>query len=110
MCLILLDWLEDPIILPCCGKVISKIPLHECVKDQAEGERKCPNCARTLGNFNILNSPVSLNILNIVKRFKESNPLILQTRNHPAKLVLNEKVGLIGWNMKVQHIKLFWVN
>jgi len=62
MCPILLDWLEDPIIMPCCGKTVSKIPLHECVKDIGNGERKCPNCAKLLGNFDILNAPISLNI------------------------------------------------
>lgn len=33
MCPILLDWLEDPIIMPCCGKAVSKIPLHSCMED-----------------------------------------------------------------------------
>jgi ankyrin repeat protein len=96
MCPILLDWLEDPIILPCCGKAISKIPLHECLKDQIEGERKCPNCNRALGHFNILGAPVSLNILNIVKRFKESNPLYL-TNKKPSNQISPEWEGRVDW-------------
>jgi len=96
MCPILLDWLEDPIILPCCGKAISKIPLYECVKDQLGAERKCPNCAMSLTNFDILGAPISLNILNIVKRFKESNPLYL-TNKKPSNQISPEWEGMVDW-------------
>jgi hypothetical protein len=75
MCPILLDWLEDPIIMGCCGKSVSKLPLYECVKHM--DDKRCPNCNKNINNFDILNAPVSLNILNIVKRFKESNPLYM---------------------------------
>jgi hypothetical protein len=66
MCPILLDWLEDPIIMGCCGKAVSKLPLYECVKDL--DNKKCPNCNKNINNFDILNAPVSLNILNIVNQ------------------------------------------
>jgi len=96
MCPILLDWLEDPIILPCCGKAISKIPLYECVIEQVVGVRKCPNCTRALGNLDILGAPVSLNILNIVKRFKETNPLYL-TNKKPSCQISLEWEGRVDW-------------
>jgi len=96
MCPILLDWLEDPIIMPCCGKAISKIPLYECVKEQLVGEKKCPNCSKLIGNFDILNAPISLNILNIVKRFKESNPLYL-TNKKPSNQISSEWEGMVDW-------------
>lgn len=96
MCPILLDWLEDPIIMPCCGRAVSKIPLYECVKDIEHCERKCPNCAKLLGNFNILNAPVSLNISNIVKRFKELNPLYLSNKK-PSSQISPEWEGNIDW-------------
>ena len=88
--------MEDPIILPCYGIAISKIPLYECVKDQVVGERKCPNCTRALGNWDILGAPVSLNILNIVKRFKESNSLYL-TNKKPSCQISPEWDGRVDW-------------
>ena len=98
MCPILLDWLEDPIIMPCCGKAVSKLPLHECIKDL--DNKKCPNCNKNINNFDILNAPVSLNILNIVKRFKESNPLYLsnlaQQKKNQNKISLDWE-GKIDW-------------
>ena len=96
MCPILLDWLEDPIIMPCCGKAVSKIPLHSCMEDIGIGERKCPNCSKSLGNFDILNAPISLNILNIVKRFKESNPLYLSNKKL-SNQISPEWEGKIDW-------------
>ena len=96
MCPILLDWLEDPIIMPCCGKAVSKIPLHECIKDIFNTERKCPNCSKSIKDFDILNAPVSLNILNIVKRFKESNPLYL-TNKKPNKNICMDWEGKVDW-------------
>ena len=96
MCPILLDWLEDPIIMPCCGKAISKIPLYECVKNQTIEERKCPNCVRTIGGFDIINTPVSLNIVSIVKRFKESNPLYLSNKKSSCQ-ISPEWEGSINW-------------
>ena len=96
MCPILLDWLEDPIIMPCCGKAVSKVPLHECMNGIDNGERKCPNCVKLLGNYDILNAPISLNILNIVKRFKESNPLYLSNKK-PSNQISPEWEGKIDW-------------
>lgn len=96
MCPILLDWLEDPIIMGCCGKAVSKIPLHECVKDL--DDKRCPNCNRNISNFDILNAPVSLNILNIVKRFKESNPIYPSNLNSKQKKKISpDWEGKIDW-------------
>lgn len=50
--------------MPCCGKAISKFPLYECVKDQLGCERKCPNCSKSIGGFDILNA------LDIIKYLK----------------------------------------
>lgn len=96
MCPIMLDWLEDPIIMPCCGKAVSKIPLYECMKDIIIDERKCPNCVKSLGNFDILNAKISLNILNIVKRFKELNPLYLSNKK-PSNQISPEWEGGVDW-------------
>lgn len=96
MCPILLDWLEDPIIIPCCGKAVSKLPLYECVKDIVD--KRCPNCNKNINNFDILNAPVSLNILNIVKRFKESNPLYMSNLVQKKKNQISlDWEGKIDW-------------
>ena len=96
MCPILLDWLEDPIIMPCCGKAVSKLPLYECVKDIHD--KKCLNCNKNINEFDILNAPVSLNILNIVKRFKESNPLYLSSiKLSKSKQISPDWEGKVDW-------------
>ena len=96
MCPILLDWLEDPIIMPCCGKAVSKLPLYECVKDIEN--KRCLNCNKNINNFDILNTPVSLNILNIVKRFKESNPLYISNLTQQKKNQISlDWEGKIDW-------------
>lgn len=43
-CPITLDWLEDPICVPCCGKAFSRSSLAQWVRSA----RTCPACSQTL--------------------------------------------------------------
>ena len=95
MCPITMDWLEDPIIMPCCGKAISKIPLYECITDL--DNYQCPNCTKNINNFDILNAPVSLNIIELVKRFKESNPLYYSNKKKSNEKISPDWEGQIDW-------------
>lgn len=76
---ITLDYFEMPISLPCCGKCFSKMPLINHF--EISNNKKCPNCNACLNNFNILEAPISLNLANIVEKFKLENPNVLPKRN-----------------------------
>lgn len=67
MCPITMDWLEDPITLPCCGRAISRIPMIEWTQQS----NTCPACNKELDNFNPQACPKSINIAYMVEKAKE---------------------------------------
>lgn len=62
ICPITLSPLEDPILLPCCGKSASR----DAVITWFENSQVCPNCRENLENFNPQTTPRNLVIQNIL--------------------------------------------
>ena len=52
MCPIMLDWLDDPISLPCCGR---------------EQSLDCPLCTRNIGHVNPYSIPKSVNLAYMIE-------------------------------------------
>lgn len=66
ICPITMDWLEDPITTPCCGRAFSRSSLQE-LKVANEGEITCPVCREDMGSFDIDYAPKNIAIANIVE-------------------------------------------
>ena len=82
ICPLTLDWLEDPITLPCCGRSISRVPFVIWQNNS----NLCPLCKQALGTFNGRSVPKSVNLAYLVEQAIASNqpkPEIKKTS--PAK-------------------------
>jgi len=66
MCPITMDWLEDPITLPCCGRAISREPMVQW----KQNSDNCPACNQQLDNFNPMTVAKSINIAYLVEKAK----------------------------------------
>ena len=66
ICPITMDWLEDPITTPCCGRAFCRSSLQE-LKAVNEGELTCPICREDMASFDIDNAPKNIAIANIVE-------------------------------------------
>lgn len=87
-----LDWLEDPIALPCCGRAISR----ETILQHVRSNNTCPMCRSSLHNFNVSNAPKLVNIAYMVEQCKrESNPTELLTPQNQTN---------VGWKGKLQYL------
>ncbi|ARF10152.1 ankyrin repeat protein [Hokovirus HKV1] len=64
ICPITLTLLQDPINLPCCGNVISRLPLKEYFNTLPNS--KCPLCRKNLDNFNVDLAPKVVNIASMI--------------------------------------------
>ncbi|KAL9641803.1 hypothetical protein ABK040_011789 [Willaertia magna] len=79
-CPISKDLLEDPIVVPCCGRAFSRQSLLDYFSfhnenfnensDENFNERSCPCCRGTLTNFNIEQAPKNVNLSSLVETFK----------------------------------------
>jgi len=83
ICPISLDLLEDPIILPCCGRAISRLALIQSI----EFNLTCPLCRHDLQNVNISAIPTCVNLAYLVEEARKTT--ILPT--------LKEEEILDGW-------------
>lgn len=77
-----LDWLEDPVTLPCCGRTVSRTPLLVSLNIT----QQCSLCRGDLSNYNALTAPMSRNIAYLVEEAKrvsgELPPPGPETPNH----------------------------
>lgn len=60
---ITLDWLDDPISLVCCGKIISRLSLTTALVNRPE----CPLCNTNLDHFDADSAPMCPNIAYMVE-------------------------------------------
>ena len=67
-CPITCDLLEDPIISPCCGRAFSRSSLINCL----EASDFCPICKSDISNFDVMNSPKSVNLNYMIDSFKKN--------------------------------------
>ena len=73
-----LDWLEDPVTLPCCGRTVSRTPLLVSLNIT----QQCSLCRGDLSNYNALTAPMSRNIAYLVEEAKNKElRSILKERN-----------------------------
>ena len=70
MCPLLLDYLEYPIVLSCCGRAISRDPLIEYMDHYGHN---CPLCRADLGGFDPRTAPKSINLAYLVDEAKNEN-------------------------------------
>ena len=69
ICPITHDLLVDPIILPCCGKAISRQSLIDCKKYNNE----CPLCRHNIANFDPEIAPKCVNINYMLEKINQKN-------------------------------------
>lgn len=99
MCPITLDWLDDPIVLGCCGKAISRKPLL----DHLDNSNLCPCCNDDISNIDFRSIPKAVNIAYMVEQIKnkEKKPItkkisgiihkIYDNKDIIGKLVIDSK-------------------
>jgi ankyrin repeat protein len=68
---ITLDWLEDPISLPCCGRAISRESLKTLQSELLSD--LCPLCRKHMNGFNALNAPKAINLSYLVEQVIATN-------------------------------------
>lgn len=68
MCPITMDYLEDPISLPCCGRGISRMSLVACLEEN----QHCPLCKADLSHTDPMAMPKSINLAYMVEDAKKS--------------------------------------
>lgn len=90
ICPITQELMDDPILLPCCGQAISRLPLVQFLADS----RTCPLCRGDLSNFNAVNAVRLANIASLVEeaRLRENPPVALF---EPESNILQGKLVLL---------------
>jgi ankyrin repeat protein/uncharacterized protein YegL len=72
MCPISLDWLEDPITLPCCGRAVSRESIQSIQSlldfNNLSSSLLCPICRSDLSNFDVNGAVKSINIAYMVEQ------------------------------------------
>lgn len=95
-CPICLDWLEEPIISPCCGNAISR----QCFATWLENARTCPVCRTNLNDFNPQIAPTSKNIIDMVTEAQNNNVQIPA----PVPIFPEQKNPNQGWFGMIKRI------
>ena len=68
-CPITHDYLQDPILLPCCGKMVSRNPLL----DWFQKKMICPLCNANLTNFDAVNAVTIKDIISMIEAKKKQD-------------------------------------
>lgn len=68
---ITLDWLEDPISLPCCGRAISRESLKVLQAELLSA--LCPLCRKNMNGFDALTAPKAINLSYLVEQVIATN-------------------------------------
>lgn len=80
LCPITQDLLQDPVNLPCCGKVISR---QAGINYFATLEYpKCPCCRAEIPDFDIINTPRNVTLAYLVEQFR--NPIEALIQDNPS--------------------------
>jgi len=80
LCPITQDLLQDPVNLPCCGKVISR---QASISYFATLESpKCPCCRAEIPDFDIINTPRNVTLAYLVEQFR--NPIEALIQDNPS--------------------------
>jgi len=90
ICPITHDWLEDPISVPCCGRVFSRQSLSQSYSLSTT----CPICRSDISSFNVETAPKNTTIANIVELSKSDDSISLPT-------IMSEIIPLWSANMKI---------
>jgi len=68
---ITLDWLEDPISLPCCGRAISRESLKVLQAELLSA--LCPLCKKHMNGYDALTAPKAINLSYLVEQVIATN-------------------------------------
>src|ERR1700679_306860 len=68
ICPISNDYLEEPIVTPCCGNAISRHCLNEWFNTKSV--KTCPICRKNINDFNVQSAPTLKNIMDLVNEAK----------------------------------------
>jgi hypothetical protein len=67
-CPITMDWLDDPVTVPCCGKAMSRAALMQWMESQqGYNGPQCPCCQSSLSGFDVNGAPRNTTLANVVE-------------------------------------------
>lgn len=76
-CPISLSLFDDPINVPCCGKVFSRISLIQ--QFESGINKNCPLCGQNLGYFDVENTKKNVVIASLVESFKKNQNNVIES-------------------------------
>ena len=85
-----LDWLEDPVTLPCCGRAVSR----DSLKHWQENSNYCPCCKLGLGNYSAVTAPKAINLVYLVEQAIAANL--------PKPVI--KPIEPLKWNAKIHRL------
>ena len=91
-CPLTLDFVEDPILTPCCGRAVSRQPLIDFLNIRGRHITNCPICNANMDvNFNPQTVTKIRNLVYLVERAKKNNLILPQPGPDMTKKVTNWK-------------------
>jgi ankyrin repeat protein/uncharacterized protein YegL len=102
ICPITGEVLDDPIIVPCCTKVFSRLPLAQALELRPE----CPLCRGSLTDFKPLTAPKNLAIQGILDSLKPSRPLKHTNTWSATYSCINDTLGELTINLNNSSFKV----
>lgn len=97
-CPILCELMNDPICLPCCGRVISRQALL------LDSSSDCPLCKASLSNFDATNAPKVVNIAYMVDIVKNSSNTLFEEEKTEENVWTAKIVKLSNKNLAYQTV------